>query len=75
MENLNQIVNAIINRNEWLSGWYDYREGDILDLIESDAEAISKVIDYLDEQDEKHAYYVEVDNGQIFIMKFEILNI
>lgn len=30
---LEDIVKEIIEKNEWLSGWHDYREGDVMAIV------------------------------------------
>jgi hypothetical protein len=30
---INQIVKEIIDKNDWLNGWADYEEGDIMEIV------------------------------------------
>jgi hypothetical protein len=30
---INQIVKEIIDKNDWLNGWADYEEGDVLEIV------------------------------------------
>ena len=33
MEDLSQIVKKIVDSNNWLNGWYDYRDGDLMAIV------------------------------------------
>jgi hypothetical protein len=33
MENVNQIIKEIVDKNSWLNGWYDYEDGDLMAIV------------------------------------------
>ena len=33
MEDLSQLVKKIVDSNNWLNGWYDYRDGDLMAIV------------------------------------------